>query len=284
MMGFLGTLKVAAVLGLDFWVLRALLSSAPAAGAVTALEGLYAWLGGYLSLLSEGAVALKKLPFRERTRLSQAREQLSRSSGLDLAGLKLYLIPGSDELNATAYGANCVSVTRATLDSTDPFTLSAVLAHELSHIRCRDAEVSRAVFASVVLAVGCLSVAWLAVAAALFLLAVGLRCFRSWLGFLAFRGASKVGGGLVGLAQKGIVLVYRLVSGLVSRGAEYRSDRYCAQLGYAVQLAHFLSLAGEGERSLTLSQLLYRSHPPTHRRIARLEAQAGLRGGDRCGG
>ena len=64
----------------------------------------------------------------------------------------------------------------------------------------------------------------------------------------------------------------------MSRRREYRSDRYAAALGYGLPLAHFLSAADPGVTGrLTLSQVLYRSHPPVENRIARLEALAASR-------
>ena len=55
--------------------------------------------------------------------------------------------------------------------------------------------------------------------------------------------------------------------------AEYRSDLYSARLGYGLQLAHFLSYAAvESNRQLTLTEALYRTHPATPKRVARLEA------------
>ncbi len=70
------------------------------------------------------------------------------------------------------------------------------------------------------------------------------------------------------------MLLYRSILGIVSRHAEYRCDRYSCVLGYGTQLAHFLSVAEPyGQRNLTLTEALYRNHPPTERRIARLEKQ-----------
>ena len=44
-------------------------------------------------------------------------------------------------------------------------------------------------------------------------------------------------------------------------------------LGYGVQLSHFLAIAEPAnQRQLTLTEAMYRSHPPTPKRIARLEA------------
>ena len=193
-------------------------------------------------------------------------------SGANIFGLKLYLVPGDDDMNATAYGFNCVSVTRGTFDNADPITLNAVLGHEISHILHCDAEFNRAVFCSVTLVVAALSVMSFTAMALIFLVFLVLSCFRSWLGVMAFQGTTKAVGGIFNLLQRGVVVIYRSLLSLASRHAEYRSDKYSCMLGYGVQLSHFLALAEpNSQRQLTLTEAMYRSHPPTPKRIARLE-------------
>lgn len=272
-----GILKVASVLLAEFLTVYALFNDPLIAGIVTSMVTLYVWLGGYLSLFKEGAVRADKLPNYERTRLESAKSQLVGEvkdiSSADISNIKLYLIPGDSEMQATAYGANCVSVSRGAFDNTDPLTLNAVLCHEISHTLNLDAEFSRAVFSAILLLCGALSVMSLAFMALIFLVFLVCSFFRSWLGVVAFRGTTKAVGGIFSLIQKGIVVIYRAVASGLSRSAEYRSDSYSAQLGYGLQLAHFLSYAAiESNRQLTLTEALYRTHPATPKRIARLEA------------
>ena len=192
---------------------------------------------------------------------------------MDVSGLKLYLIPGDHDMQATAYGANCVSVARGTLEHTDPLTLNAVLAHEVSHILRYDSETNRAVFAFVFVLCGVLSMMSFAFVAVVFLAFLIASCFSSWIGVMAFRGTRNLVNGLFELVQKGVVLLYRVLDGIRRRSAEYRCDAFSASLGYGLQLAHFLSYAApESGRQLTLNEALYRSHPPTPQRVARLEA------------
>lgn len=271
-----GILKVNAVLALDFFILFALFDNAAIAAAVTGVMALYVWLGGYFALFKEGAVRCDKLPSFARDRLEAAKNQLTedvnRTNSVDISRLKLYLVPGNDEMNATAYGGNCVSVTNGTLTNADPVTLNAVLAHEISHILHFDSECNRAVFCSITLLVGSISVMSAVSIVVIFLMFLIFSCFRSWLGVLAFRGTTKAVGGIFSLLQRGIVLVYHALLSLASRHAEYRSDLYSVSLGYGIQLAHFLEIAAPESRChMTLTEALYRSHPPTPKRIARLE-------------
>ena len=111
-------------------------------------------------------------------------------------------------------------------------------------------------------------------AAVIFLIFLIFNFFRSWLGILCFKGTTSFTKGLFGFVQRCIVTIYRVVLGLASRHAEYRCDRFSAQLGYGVQLVHFLLMADAAEaKAMTLADTIYRSHPPTPKRIARLEQQ-----------
>ncbi len=277
MIRLLGFLKVALVIVFDFATVYYMLESLEIATASVAIIFLYVWLGGYLSLTKEGAVSAEKLPTFEKNRLDMAKvmlvEDVKNVSGLNISGIKLYLIPGNDTMNATAYGANCISVTRGTFNNTDPLTLNAVLSHEVSHIVNCDAEFQRAVFCSVTLLVGAISIIYVVAIILIFLIFRILSCFRSWVGVLAFKGTTKVVSGMFSLFQRVVVLIYRTVFSFVSRQSEYRSDRFACQLGYGLQLSHFLSLSESySQHKMTLTEALYRSHPPTEKRIARLEA------------
>ncbi len=279
MIRLLGILKVATVLTIDFFAVYALFNDPAIASAVTGVIVLYVWLGGYLALFKEGAVRWDMLPFYEKSRLSAAKDQLLEDvkevSSTDISGLKLYLISGDNDMQATAYGSNCVSVSRGTLDNTDPMTLNAVLAHEISHTLNFDPEFNRAVFATILLVCGAISVMSFAFMAVIFIVFLVCSFFRSWLGVMAFKGTTKAVGGIFSLFQRGIVVFYRVVASCFSRAAEYRCDLYSASLNrsYGLQLAHFLSFAApESHRQLTITEALYRTHPPTPRRIARLEA------------
>ena len=204
-----GILKIAIILTIDFMSVYALFHDAAIACVVTGVIALYVWLGGYLTLFKEGAVRADKLPNYERSRLESAKcqlvEDVKRTSSADISGLQIYLIPGDNDMQATAYGSNCVSVSKGTFDNTDPSELNGVIAHELSHILHLDAEVNRAVFATILLVCGSISVVSFVFIAVIFLVFLVCSFFRSWLGVMAFKGTTKVAGGMFSLLQKGIV-------------------------------------------------------------------------------
>ena len=271
-------LKVIVVLVWDFLVCYALSREVLVAAVVTGILGLYVWLGGYLALLKDGAVLSKDLSSHERRQLEFARDQIikdvNRVSGKKLSKLKVYMVPDHESMNATAYGANCVSVTTGTYINTDPVTMTAVLGHEVSHLLHRDPEFNRAVFASVAILMAVFSAASAVSMVLIFFLFLLLTRFRSWTGLFVFKGTTTVVGGMFQLIQRGIVALYSGILGLLSRRAEYRCDQYACKLGYGLQLSYFLMLAESGsQRQMTISEALYRSHPPTEKRIARLETQ-----------
>lgn len=276
MIRIIGFLKVLIVFLLDFFIIFCLTGSAFPAAAIIGGMALYVLLGGYLTLIREGAVRFDKLPDYEKNILNDCRIQLTedvkRCSSVDIIGLKLYLIPESDELQASSYGACCISVTRGILSCTDPVTLNAVLAHEISHALNFDAEFRRAVFCSLILLLGAFSVISAIVVFAIFLIFLLFRGFCHWLGIVIFQKMKKASGGIFRLIQKMIVGLYHFLIGLASRHAEYRSDKYSCMLGYGLQLAYFLRIADrDSHQQLTWGDILYRSHPPIQKRIARLE-------------
>lgn len=277
MIRLLGLCKVAAVFMFDFLAIYTLFHSAQAATMLTGMVALYVWLGGYFTLFKEGAVRSDELPQYERVCLERAKAQLvkdvNRISSADISNLKVYLIPGDSEMQATAYGANCISVSQGTFDNTDPMMLNAVLGHEISHILHMDAEFSRAIFATILLACGGISVISFVFMVIIFPIFLICCLFRSWFGVIAYKGITKAVKGIFQLFQKGLVVIYRVVAGCVSRAAEFRCDRYSAQLGYGVQLAHFLLYAApDYPRQMTITEALYRSHPSSAKRVARLES------------
>ena len=208
-------LKVVLVLAIDFVAIYSLFDDPYIAFSAVGVITLYVLFGGYLVILKEEAISSKKLPIYQRNRLESAKIQLVADvksvSGANISGLKLYLVPGDDDMNATAYGFNCVSVTRGTFDNTDPITLNAVLGHEISHILHWDAEFNRAVFCSVTLLVGALSAISFSTMAIIFLIFLVLSCFRSWVGVIAFQGTTKIISGIFNFLQKGIVIIGRVL-------------------------------------------------------------------------
>lgn len=274
----LGLLKTTLILAADFIVIYGLFKDIYIALGIVGAITLYTIFGGYFALLKDSAISSQKLPSYQRSIFETAKSQLvtdvKSTTGNNISRIKLYLVPGDDEMNATAYGCNCISVTRGTFDNADSITLNAVLAHEISHILNFDAEFNRAVFCSVTLLIGAFSVMSFTTVTIVFLGFLVLSCFRSWFWVIAFRGISKIIRGMFDLIQRGIIMTYRSVLSLINRHAEYRSDRYSCLLGYGLQLSHFLMLTEQtNQRPLTLTEVIYQSHPPTPKRIERLEKQ-----------
>ena len=88
-----------------------------------------------------------------------------------------------------------------------------------------------------------------------------------------FQGISKLVKGCFTLMQRVVLFVYQAVMACVSRQCEYRADRYSCELGYASQLSYFLQRFVEGQETghRSLQEVIYASHPATHKRIQRIE-------------
>lgn len=276
MIRLFGFTKVMLVLMLNFLILFEIFRNVFIVVVVFGFIVLYVWLGGYISLAKEGATRCSQLPLYASTRLHTAKtkliEDVKENSSIDISKVKIYLITGDEEINATAYGGNCISLTKGTFNNADSITLNAVLAHEISHILNYDPEFNRAVFCFVTIVVATISVVSAGIMFALFLLFFIFNCFKSWLGVLTFKGVTRGVRGIFSFIQKGIATMYYFLMSFVSRHAEYRSDLYSCSLGYGVQLVHFLKLVDPKlYRQFTLTEILYRSHPRTEKRIARLE-------------
>lgn len=270
--------KILVVLLLDFSLFYAVCGIGVAAG-VTALLMLYAWLGEYLGLWKDGAIRLENLNSYEQSKLVRVHASLARDvqhiSGIDISGLKLHVIP-ADEINAYAYGFRHVAVTRGTLRVCDDATLCSVLGHELSHILHLDAVFHRLIFANVLLVLLALMLSSFVSVSVLWLVFLVLCLFgvcRGLFSILMFQGISKLVKGMFTILQYALVSVYQVIMGLVSRHCEFRADRYSCQLGYGPQLRYFLMRFVQGQEvgKKTWSEILYASHPPTDKRILRIE-------------
>lgn len=264
---------------LVFFALSYSILGVEAAALLTLGIALYSWGGEYLSLIKDGAIRMDHLRDYEKNRLSCALENLTedvqRVSGTDISKLRLHVIP-SDNINACAYGFRNIGVTRAVLNNCDDATLCAVIAHELSHTACMDAVFYRMVFAGVTILIAgliCLSVASTSVIWIIFAVLCALRLCSGLFSMFLFQGFSKLVTGYFTLMQRVVLFVYQAVIACVSRQCEFRADRYSCELGYGPQLSYFLQRFVENQETgpRSLQEVIYSSHPPTHKRILRIE-------------
>jgi heat shock protein HtpX len=204
------------------------------------------------------------------------------SSKIGLPVPKLYVIP-TDSPNAFATGRNpshaAVAATRGMLELLDEDELEAVLGHELTHVLDRD------ILVSTIAAT---------MAGAITLLATVAR----WTAlFGGFGGSSRErGGGAIGLLAMAVLapIAALLIQLAVSRTREYMADAGSAKVTKnPLALARALEKleAASTRRPLLASPStahlfivnplksglmvgLFRTHPPTEKRVARLEEMA----------
>lgn len=272
-----GIIKIILVLLFDFVLFYSVFGSTVAMiGLGVILFG--AWIGEYIALIKDNAIALKNSREYERMKLMYCIEMLTENikekSAININKIKLHIIP-TDQMNAYAYGFHNIGITRGILNACDELTINAVLSHEISHILCLDAVFSRIIFMNITLLIVSLIVLSFMTTSFIWILFFILCLIGICGGVLSvffFSGFSKLVKGYFNLIQRIILFFYQTIMGLVSRNCEYRADSYAVKLGYGLELNYFLSrfVEEQGGRQRTLSDILYATHPATYKRIQRI--------------
>jgi len=239
------------------------------------------WFSDKMALAMSGA---QEVSAAEAPQLYHAVARLARAAHLPMP--RVYVIP-SMQPNAFATGRDpnhaAVAVTEGILQTLSPEELDGVLAHELAHVKHRDILISTiaATFAGAISFV------------------VQMLQFRMLFG--GYGGDDEEGGGMNPLAALAAMILAPLAAMLIqlaiSRSREYEADRgggeICGQPLALASALHKIERAAERMpmhvnpatshmyiinplRGDALSGLaaLFRTHPLTEDRIARLEAQA----------
>lgn len=280
-MRVIGWIRIAVVMVLDSIFVYEFIG---AEGAAVTIMGilLYAWAGEKIDLLKDGAVSIRELDEFERTRMECLKEYLiedvRRTSNVDISGIRMHIVP-SNITNAFTYGFGNIAVTRAAFDNCDDATLCAVLAHEISHLLYLDTVFRRIMFANITilffgLSLSCM-ISMFFLVLIFFALAILFSFFRGVFGIFLFRGIGNAVKGIYSIVQYGVLFIYKTVMGMVSRNSEYRADSFSCRLGYGQQLQYFLKrfIDQEEQGSRSLHEIIYASHPPVYKRIARIEQQ-----------
>lgn len=273
-----GIIKIILVLLFDFVLFYSIFEST---GAVIGVGIILfsAWIGEYIALIKDNGISLKNSRDYERMKLMYCMEMLTENvkekSAININKLKIHIIP-TDQMNAYAYGFHNIGITRGILNACDELTINAVLSHEISHILCLDAVFNRIIFMNITLLIVSLIVLSFITTSFIWILFFVLCLVGICGGVLSvffFSGFSKLVKGYFNLIQRIILFFYQAIMGLVSRNCEYRADSYAVTLGYGLELNYFLSrfVGEQGGRQRTLSDILYDTHPATHKRIQRIE-------------
>ncbi len=277
-MGIRGSIKITALLGMDF-VLIYYMYDLEISIIITSLILLYAWLGEYAALIKYQAVKIDHINECCRLKIKRSINMLEKNiretNGTGIGKIRVHVIP-SDEINAYSFGLHNIAVTQGVLKINDQFTLNAILAHEISHSLCMDAVFKRIIFANItaiMLGITLFSFAVTFFVWGIFLVMCMLGVCGGIVSLFFASGLSKTAKGLFRLLQYAVLFIYQTVLGIVSREFEYRADMYACILGYEPQLKHFLTMyaAPQERRQKTLTELLYASHPPAYKRIMKME-------------
>ena len=207
----------------------------------------------------------------ERIRLKQAWSEVMRRSGRTDGNSYRLLVIDTDNVNAMAGGARHVFVTTAALDVLDDDVLPGVLAHELGH---------HVGLHPIVLALEIWfmqPILWALNAA------VGLSNVFASIAE-GFSGIVRIIATLITLAFRALAGVLMAVSWIAftvlrftGRGAEYRADRFAAEIGLGAELSVLLEalarLEDEGAIShdRSLVDVISSTHPPAVKRLRRVQ-------------
>lgn len=270
--------KLAIGLIIDYLILSQLLDREY---AVLCLLGImsYALMGEYIALYKHRAIHPSKLDDNTKAQLEEllfyVTDDVAKKSGVDLAKLRLWLIP-SDAINAYAYGIRNLGITQGALNCCDDGMLCAVLGHEVAHVLHFDAVFHRIIFSNVTLIIISLVIISFVSLTSIWLLFI-LLCVLGICGgvfsLFLFRGANKLVKTYFTALQYAVIFVYQLIMNAVSRQSEFRADRYAVELGYGRELEAFLErfVDAENQRQLSLNEALYNSHPPVQKRLLKIE-------------
>lgn len=243
------------------------------------LVGIYFALG-FFTLVPAGGNLLFKVAFpdaREPWPQEQAQLDAAWARVIELSGRtdgsKFHMrVIDSDDVNAVAGGGHMVFLTTAMLKVAKDDMLPGVLAHELGH------HVGLHPFV-------CALQVWLMWPI------IGAQWVAILLSNLAVSIANAFAGGIIGIIVGLVAMLLRGVACVligftwlaiavlrfVGRGAEYRADRYAVQIGLGVQLAAFLAELAKYEeqidfdRARTLTDTICSTHPPTQKRLHRIQ-------------
>jgi heat shock protein HtpX len=240
------------------------------------------WFSDKIVLAMYGA---KPVSEAEAPDLFNVVSRLTRQDNLPMP--KIYIVP-TDTPNAFATGRNpshaAVAVTEGILRRLNSDELEGVLAHELSHVKNRDILISTIVAT---------------MAGAIMMLASVARWGAIFGGF-GGRSDDDDRGGMIGLLFAIIVapLAATLIQMAVSRSREYQADQSGALLsGHPLSLANALLKLEDDSKMMPMQASqstahmfivnpltsesfsgLFRTHPPTADRVAKLREMAETRG------
>jgi Zn-dependent protease with chaperone function len=247
---------------------------------VAVFEMLYIWLGERVTVFRTRTVRKAKLKEWERDKLAAAQKILSingRKYGFRSCKYRIHVI-NTTEYNAYCYGRRHIAVTRPMLNL-PPRVISAVLAHEIGHARRGDVLFSRILYLNISTAVIALS--GFGILASVMLVGSTIATFilAGFLSGVVVMYANRTLKYLVQVAENVLrwllYTTFKLINAVYSRKCEYHADRFSCKLGLGEDLNSFLESLPRQRFKLfhlpTLNDLLYGSHPPTKKRIKRIQ-------------
>lgn len=269
-----GLVRACVLLTINFFVFSSVFKAEWALG-ITGIISIISYLGEYISLAKDRAIPVRDLDIYYKSKLENSYQLLceqGNSAGVDLRGLRLYMIP-DERINAYSYGRNHIGVTKGLL-ALDDASIAGVLAHESAHCLILDSFIKRILFCDITIIILGLSVIGFLSTGFLWL-AFALLCFCGLCGGLSFF--------ITGFLSKMIrwiftgfqhisLFIYQITVGIISRNMEYSADRFAARINLANELVFFLNRVSlEDGAPKTLRDIMYASHPASNKRIKKIK-------------
>lgn len=277
MMGYALTLLIVAV---DCSVIFYLSGEWEIALFVVGIELIYMWLGERITVLRTKTVPQARLKELERDKLTAARKILltnGRKVGVKSSKYHIHVVNTAD-FNAYCYGSRHIAITRPMLNMS-PRVISAVLAHEIGHARRGDVLFSRILYLNI--SVAAITLSGLGILASAMFLGSTIATFMlaGFLSGVVAMYANRTLKYIMRVAENVLrwllYTTFKLINAFYSRNCEYHADRFSCKLGLGDDLNSFLKALPRQRFKLfhlpTLNDLLYGSHPPTKKRIKRIQ-------------
>ncbi|MGN0514456.1 MAG: M48 family metalloprotease [Lachnospiraceae bacterium] len=273
-----GVMKVTVALILNYIFFNMFLDIKWSIG-ITFMIAILTYLGEYVGLIQDGAIPLKNIEpyYKEKLEISyQILCEQGKQRGINLKEFRLYLIP-REEIQAYAYGKSSIGITKGLLE-TDEFSIASVMGHECGHCFALDSYLKRILFLDITIVLFALSVMGFLGLGLIWFIFIMLCLVGLCGGFLSVYLTGFLGRVIKGIfsgLQRLVLLIYQTALGALSRRMEYRADYFVAKtLDMGEELSFFLNcFAADNGFPRTLREIMYASHPATHKRVARIQKQ-----------
>lgn len=276
MKSLFGILKVLLLIGLDLYAVFKLSGSYEISFIFGLIFLIASLIGESIEVWQKGGVRIGNCPRNLYDKVNSSINIVSEKTGLSADNFIFYIIP-TDELNAYSFGAKKIGICSGLINTFDENIIAAVIAHEISHTLNLDSIVKRIITINIWILLLAVSLASTLCTILLWIIIGLFAVFTPKSGFISVcvaKGISNMLHKQCSSIQNICFGIYSALLGCMSRGMEYRADKFVVDNGIGEDLADFLQVISDIEPITphrTISEILYDSHPPVLKRISAIE-------------